>query len=149
MSASHTERLSTPNPIVLSMAMMDIVYIHSGEPNGDGIRRASVAEMDTYMKGLVKELRLSDISCSYASKDGAGKNTVVINGKNVEEILRDLDIKLLDSEQPDKDPSGVIIQFNRGPEDWNTNYIEDISDTLMKNAVSKAFADIAEDRIDC
>ena len=40
-----------------------------------------------------------------------------------------------------------VIAIERAPDDWNTDVIEDIPDLLMKNALSKAFAEADSLRI--
>jgi hypothetical protein len=122
------------------MAQVNIVYRHSAEPvppAGAEIRRKSIAEMESYMESLVVDMKIAGVSTKFESVSGDGPNDVIVNGKSVRQILDGLEIK-----RPEiYDDSPKIIQFERAPEDWHMDCIEDISDILMKNALSKAFAD--------
>jgi len=127
------------------MAQLNIVYSHSTEPSGSDVRRKSVAEMEKYIEHLVMEMKFAGISVNFESVAGEGKNFVSVNGKKVEEILDGLDIK---KPEVDSDTSNSkIIKFERSPEDWNEENVEDISDILMKNALSKSYADAEKLRI--
>ncbi len=130
------------------MAQIDIVYRHSGEPEspaGTEIRRKSVREMEDYMNGLVTEMKISGISVSFRSVPGEGKNEITVNGRTASQILDGLEIRK--PEIYDESEIRPVIKFERDPEDWNTDCIEDISDILMKNVLSKAFADSEKLRI--
>ena len=123
------------------MALVDIVYIHSAEPTGKEIRRTSIKAMEEYMDHLVFEMKLAGVGTSFVSKhqDGA-KNDVIVNGKTVAQILDGLEIRKPEVDSEDR-PVKVIA------DDWNTDVIEDIPDLLMKNALSKAFAEADSLRI--
>ena len=41
----------------------------------------------------------------------------------------------------------MILGMGRPTLDWNKDIIDDIPDVLMKNAISKVYADITKDRI--
>lgn len=131
------------------MAMIDIVYVHSGEPSapaGAEIRRPSVKDMEEYMQHLVFEMKYAGVGTSFKSeqKEGA-KNDVIVNGRTVSEILDGLEIR-----KPELDSEGrpaQMVTLERAPDDWNKDIIEDIPDLLMKNALSKAFADAEKLRI--
>ncbi|MBO4798598.1 MAG: hypothetical protein J5494_07530, partial [Candidatus Methanomethylophilaceae archaeon] len=70
-----------------------------------------------------------------------GPNTVLINGKTIPEIIEGLKIKYLDAaDSCDMGNSGVV-GFGRPVLDWDRNYVEDVPDTIMKNAIAKVFAD--------
>ncbi|MCL2032732.1 MAG: hypothetical protein FWH45_01070 [Methanomassiliicoccaceae archaeon] len=130
------------------MAMIDIEYRHSSEPPEDeNLRRWSIEEMSDYLRGLVSEMLLSDISSKFISTEGEGPNTLFINGKNITDILSGLDIKMLDSEESCDQGKVNIVSFGRPTLDWNKDVIEDIPDVLVKNAISKAYADVVKDRI--
>lgn len=125
------------------MALIDIVYVHSGEPQapeGTEIRRKSIKSMEEYMEHLVFEMKFAGVGTSFKSehKDGA-RNDVIVNGKTVNEILDGLEIRK--PELDEEDIPKQIITIGRSPDDWNPEIIEDIPDLLMKNALSKAFAE--------
>ena len=124
------------------MALLNVVYIHCKDPDLPDCRRKTVAEMNEYLKGLVCELVLADIPTDYDVKEG-DRNDVTINGKSVRAILEDLgdDIRTPEIEEEDVKPT---VTFEKPPRVWNPDYIEDISDLLMKNAFSKAFADASK-----
>jgi hypothetical protein len=128
------------------MALVNIVYVHSKEPEGTDLRRSSIASMVEYMERLVFEMKFAGVSTDFKSehRDGA-KNDVIVNGRTVAEILDGLQIV-----KPELDSEGrpaSIVTFERAPDDWQENVIEDIPDLLMKNALSKAYADADKLRI--
>ena len=128
------------------MALVNIVYVHSKEPEGTDLRRSSIASMVEYMERLVFEMKFAGVSTDFKSehRDGA-KNDVIINGRTVAEILDGLQIV-----KPELDSEGrpaSIVTFERAPDDWQEEVIEDIPDLLMKNALSKAYADADKLRI--
>ena len=130
------------------MAMIDIEYRHSGEPKGKGeIRRPSVEVMSEYLNGLVCEMQMSDISSKFIDKEVSGQNMLLINGRNVTEILEGLEIRMLDAEDSCDTGGSKMIKFDRPTLDWNREIIEDIPDVLVKNAISKVFADVTSNRI--
>ena len=128
------------------MALVNIVYVHSKEPEGTDLRRSSIASMVEYMERLVFEMKFAGVSTDFKSehRDGA-KNDVIVNGRTVAEILDGLQIV-----KPELDSEGrpaSIVTFERAPDDWQEDIIEDIPDLLMKNALSKAYADADKHRI--
>ena len=128
------------------MALVNIVYVHSKEPEGTDLRRSSIASMVEYMERLVFEMKFAGVSTDFKSehRDGA-KNDVIVNGRTVAEILDGLQIV-----KPELDSEGIpasIVTFERAPDDWQEDVIEDIPDLLMKNALSKAYADADKLRI--
>ncbi len=128
------------------MALVNIVYVHSKEPEGTDLRRSSIASMVEYMERLVFEMKFAGVSTDFKSehRDGA-KNDVIVNGRTVAEILDGLQIV-----KPELDSEGrpaSIVTFERAPDDWQEDIIEDIPDLLMKNALSKAYADADKLRI--
>lgn len=135
------------------MAMLDIEYRYSAEPPSDAeIRRKSVKEMEDYIRSLVLEMQMADISVSFKmiKKDDIERNTVLINGRTVSQILDGLQLVML---EPNEDtcgcdaPSKLITNIGRSEIDWDENHIEDISDMLMKNAIAKVYADMEAGRI--
>lgn len=130
------------------MAMIDIEYRHSSEPGNEEIRRTSIEEMSNYLIDLVCEMQMADISSKFIDNPSDEKNMVYINGKSIPDILNGLEIKMLDSEESCDHGKPSMIRFDRPTLDWNRDYIEDIPDVLMKNAISKIFCDINENRID-
>ncbi|MCQ2070844.1 MAG: hypothetical protein MJZ68_06915 [archaeon] len=120
------------------MAQINIVYSHSKEPEapaGGEIRRKSIAEMEKYMEQLVLEMMLAEVSTGFKSVEGEGRNEVFINGKRTSELLEGLEIR-----KPELDEDTPIVAFERSPDDWHKDIIEDIPDLLMKNALSKEFS---------
>ena len=126
------------------MAMLDVVYIHAKDPDFPDCRRKTVQEMEDYIKDLVYELKFNGISTDFQSKEG-DHNDVTINGKSVADIIRDLgeDIRIPEVEEG----SSPVVSFGRGPKDWKMDVVEDISDLLMKNALSISFAEARKTRI--
>jgi hypothetical protein len=130
------------------MAMIDIEYRHSSEPPEDeNIRRQSVEEMSEYLKGLVYEMQMSDISSKFISVEAEGPNSVLVNGKKIQDILSGLQIKMLDTEESCDQGKVAMVNFGRPVLDWRKDVIEDIPDVLVKNAISKAYADVLKNRI--
>lgn len=130
------------------MALLDVVYIHAKDPEFQQSRRKTVAEMNDYILGLAMELEFAGISCKYVSREG-DRNDVTINGKSVAAIIEELgsDIRTPEMDDVCEAPQKIITGFERDPKDWNRDCVEDISDLLMKNAFSKAFADADANRI--
>ncbi len=130
------------------MAMIDIEYRHSSEPpESDIIRRKTNEEMKNYLMELVADMLISDISAKYTDVKTDEKNAVFINGKDVHDILVGLEIKIMDVEDACNIGRPSFIKFERPTMDWEKEYIEDIPDVLMKNAISKIYADSIEERI--
>jgi len=130
------------------MAMIDIEYRHSSEPpEEDGIRRQSIEEMSEYLRGLVCEMQMADISSKFVSTEGEGPNSVLVNGKRIQDILDGLEVKMLESEDSCDHGKASMVSFGRPTLEWNRNVIEDIPDVLVKNAISKAYADVLKNRI--
>lgn len=133
------------------MAMLDIEYRYSGEPTFEGSRRKRVKDMEDYIRSLVLEMQMADISVGFKMMQAEGKNDVLINGRTVASILDGLNIIPL---EPDDEGCGcgttdkkTLINIGRSDRDWNQDCIEDISDVLMKNAISKVYAEMEADRI--
>ena len=128
------------------MALVNIVYVHSKEPEGTDLRRSSIASMVEYMERLVFEMKFAGVSTDFKSEHRDGtKNDVIVNGRTVAEILDGLQIV-----KPELDSEGrpaSIVTFERAPDDWQEDVIEDIPDLLMKYALSKAYADADKLRI--
>ena len=133
------------------MAMLDIEYRFSDKPlDNKDIRRKTTKDMEFYIRGLVFEMQSADISVKFSTSvplEGE-KNMVYINGKPVPEILVGLDIKI---PEPDEESCGCsapkIVSIGGPNLEWNADYIEDIPDILMKNAISKMYADMERNRI--
>ena len=133
------------------MAMLDIEYRFSDRPLEDkDIRRKTTKDMEFYIRGLVFEMQSADISVKFTTGvplEGE-RNMVYINGRSVPEILEGLDIKI---PEPDEETCGCsspkIVTIGGPNLKWNTEYIEDIPDILMKNAISKVYADMERNRI--
>ncbi len=131
------------------MAMMDIEYRHADAPIDEpAARRRSCAAMASYLKDLVCEMQMADISCRFIDTVVAeSPNTVLVNGRTVEQIIEGLQIKLLESDDSCDLGQGGMVTFGRPTLDWKRECIEDIPDTIMKNAIAKAYADACKDDI--
>ena len=133
------------------MAMLDIEYRFSDKPlDNNDIRRKTTKDMEFYIRGLVFEMQSADISVKFSTSvplEGE-RNMVYINGRTVPEILEGLDIKI---PEPDEETCGCstpkIVSIGGPNLKWNEDYIEDIPDILMKNAISKMYADMEKNRI--
>jgi hypothetical protein len=105
--------------------------------------RRNTSEMRHYLEDLVYEMRSAGIDTEYvdsvASKGDI--NCVRINGRDIMSILDGLEIKMLEADDCDPKMRPKMVIFERPVMDWDRNYVEDIPDTMMKNAVSKAYAD--------
>ncbi len=122
------------------MAKIDIEYRHTTAPLGDpSIRRRTTAAMASYINDLVCEMQMEDISSKFIETIvEEGPNTVLINGKTIPEIIEGLQIKYLEA---DEDSSSGMVSFGRPILDWKKEFVEDVPDTIMKNAIAKAYAD--------
>ncbi len=130
------------------MTMINIEYRYSSEPpESEELRRKSNKEMTEYLAGLVADMMISDIPAKLREAETDGKNTVLINGEDVHDILNGLEIRMLDSEDSCDYGRPNLIKFDRPVLDWKKEYVEDIPDVLMKNAISKIYADCYKDRI--
>lgn len=128
--------------------MIDIEYRYSAEPPKlDIIRRKSNEEMKNYLMGLVADMLMSDIPAKYSEVKVDGENSVLVNGKDVRKILDGLEIRMLDVEDSCDLGRPAMVKFERPMMDWEEEYIEDIPDILMKNAISKIYAEIYNNRI--
>lgn len=132
------------------MAMIDIEYRHTSEdPSDPDIRRTTSAAMNQYIRDLIFEMQMADISCAYKETViPEGKSEVYINGMTIPEIIEGLEIKMLDLEDSCDLGAPKMVQFGRPPLDWKEDIIEDVPDTIMKNAIAKVFADENRNRID-
>lgn len=132
------------------MTMIDIEYLHPAEdPSDPTIRRLTNAAMAQYIRDLIFEMQMADISCAFketVSDDGT--RDVRINGKTIPEIIDGLEIKMLESEDSCNLGSVSMIKFGRPTLDWKKEWVEDVPDTIMKNAIAKVFADENKNRID-
>ncbi len=125
------------------MAMIDIEYRHSdAEIEDPTVRRRTPAAMTAYIKDLIFEMQMADISCKFIETVTDGPNTVLINGRTIPEIIEGLEIKMLEVEDSCDLGKGGMVVFGRPTLDWNREYVEDVPDTIMKNAIAKVFADM-------
>ena len=133
------------------MAMLDIEYRFAEKPlDNPDIRRKTTKDMEFYIRGLVFEMQSADISVKFRTSVPAEgeRNMVYINGRSVPEILDGLDIKIPEPDEESCGCSAPKIVTIGGPNlEWNSDYIEDIPDILMKNAISKTYADMERNRI--
>ena len=74
------------------MAMIDIEYRHtSQDPDDPTIRRRTNAVMASYIKDLIFEMQMADISCKFTDTlIDEGKSEVYINGRTIPEIFEGL-----------------------------------------------------------
>ena len=140
--------------MVRAMAMIDIEYRYAkgqtpgGDFPGREIRRTSVKDMEEYLRNLVFEMQSADISARYIGTETENENQVYINGMKVNDILKGLEIKMLDPEEDTCGCGGARpITIGRPRLEWDTRVIEDIPDVLMKNAISKVYCDLQKNRI--
>lgn len=134
-----------------SMAMINIEYIHTSdeEIKDSGIRRPTVAQMKQYIRDLLFEMQMGDISCKFIETVlEEGPNDVLINGMTIPKIIDGLQIKMLEMEDSCDSGTPRIIEMGRPTLDWKKEYIEDIPDTIMKNAIAKVYADMNKNNID-
>ena len=68
-----------------TMAMIDIEYRHtSQDPDDPTIRRRTNAVMASYIKDLIFEMQMADISCKFTDTlVEEGKSEVYINGRTI------------------------------------------------------------------
>ena len=125
------------------MAMIDIEYRHtSKDPRTNAV-------MNQYIRDLIFEMQMADVSCSYKETlIDEGKSEVYINGRTIPEIIEGLEIKMLDAEESCDFGKPGMVKFGRPTLDWKREYVEDVPDTIMKNAIAKVFADMNRNRID-
>lgn len=132
------------------MAMIDIEYRHtSNDPEDPTIRRRTNAAMASYIKDLIFEMQMADISCKFTDTViDEGKSEVYINGRTIPEIIEGLEIKMLDAEESCDLGKPSMVKFGRPTLDWKREHVEDVPDTIMKNAIAKVYADCNRNRID-
>lgn len=132
------------------MALIDIEYRHtSKDPEDPTIRRRTNAAMASYIRDLIFEMQMADISCKFTETlIDDGKSEVYINGRTIPEIIEGLQIKMLEEEDSCDLGSTRMIKFGRPTLDWKREWVEDVPDTIMKNAIAKVFADENKNRIE-
>ena len=130
--------------------MIDIEYIHTEKELRDPtIRRTTTAKMASYIQDLIYEMKSGDIPCSFKETIiDDGENTVKINGRTIPEIIEGLEIRHLDVEESCDHDKPARVLFGRPTLDWKKEYIEDVPDTIMKNAIAKVYADERQKEID-
>lgn len=132
------------------MAMIDIEYLHPAEdPTDPTIRRLTNSAMAQYIRDLIFEMQMADISCAFKetiTEDGT--RDVTINGMRIPEIIEGLQIKMLEAEESCDLGTTTMIKFGRPTLEWKREWVEDVPDTIMKNAIAKVFADENKNRID-
>ncbi len=131
------------------MAMIDIEYRHpESDPDDPTIRRRTNAVMSQYIRDLIFEMQMADISCSFKETVTEDVRDVRINGRTIPEIIEGLQIKMLEEEDSCDLGSTRMVKFGRPTLDWKREWVEDVPDTIMKNAIAKVFADENKNRID-
>lgn len=131
------------------MAMINIEYMHPEEdPSDPTIRRRTNAVMAQYIRDLIFEMQMGDISCAFKETVTDGARDVRINGRAIPEIIDGLQIKMLEAEESCDLGSTTMIKFGRPTLDWKREWVEDVPDTIMKNAIAKVFADENKNQID-
>lgn len=130
--------------------MIEIEYIHTEDDIDDlTVRRPDTIRMRSYIQDLVYEMKAGDISCSFKETViDKGKNEVLINGRTIPEIIEGLEIKHLDMEESCDHGKPSKVLFGRPTLDWKKEYIEDVPDTIMKNAIAKVYADERQKQLD-
>ncbi len=125
------------------MALIEIEYRHTEKELDDvTIRRTTTAKMASYIQDLIYEMKSADISCSFTNTViEEGPNTVLINGRTIPEIIDGLEIRYLDAEESCDHSRPSKVLFGRPTLDWKKEYVEDVPDTIMKNAIAKVYAD--------
>ena len=73
---------------------------------------------------------------------------MLINGRTIPEIIDGLEIRHLDVEESCDHGKPSKILFGRPTLDWKKEYIEDVPDTIMKNAIAKVYADERQKQLD-
>lgn len=125
------------------MVTIHIEYRHTNaELTDPTIRRRTTAAMVSYIKDLMFDMQMGDIDSKFIETIiDEGPNTVLINGREIPEIIDGLKIKMLEVEDSCDLGAGGKVTFGRPTLDWKKDIIEDIPDTIMKNAIAKVFAD--------
>lgn len=128
--------------------MIDIEYRHpEADPDDPTIRRRTNAAMTQYIRDLIFEMQMADISCAFRETVTEDARDVRINGKTIPQIIEGLEIKLLEEEDSCDTGSPRMVRFGRPTLDWKREWVEDVPDTIMKNAIAKEFADCNRNRI--
>lgn len=132
------------------MAMIDIEYLHPEEdPDDPTIRRRTNAVMKQYIRDLVFEMQMADISCAFKETiTSDGTRDVRINGKTIPQIIDGLQLKMLEEEDSCDHGQVKMVAFGRPTLDWKRQWVEDVPDTIMKNAIAKEYADCNKNKID-
>ena len=127
----------------MMIMMIEIEYLHTDKELDDvTIRRTTTGKMVSYIQDLIYEMKAGEIPCSFKETVIIdGKNDVLINGRTVEQIIEGLEIRHLDVEESCDHGKPSKVMFGRPTLDWKKEYIEDIPDTIMKNAIAKVYAD--------
>lgn len=130
------------------MAMLNIEYRHSKNVEKEQNIRRSNAMMVRYLEGIVKEMKDAKISAEFIdSVQLDGENALLINGTDVSKILDGLKIMFPEGDDHcDLGDTSKVMLTERPVTDWNKAYVEDIPDILMKNAISKVYADMRADK---
>lgn len=131
------------------MAMINIEYLHpESDPDDPTIRRRTNAAMAQYIRDLIFEMQMSDISCAFKDTVTDGRREVRINGRTIQQIIEGLQIKMLEEEESCDLGAVKTVKFGRPTLDWKREWVEDVPDTIMKNAIAKVFADESRNQID-
>ncbi len=119
------------------MAMIDIEYLHpKADPDDPTIRRRTNAVMAQYIRDLIFEMQMADISCAFKETIDEGVRDVRINGKTIPQIIEGLEIKMLEEEDACETGAPRMVRFGRPTRDWKRERGEDVPDTIMKNAIA-------------
>ena len=125
---------------------MKIIIEYRYKASDERKGRRNTSGMRYYLEGLIDEMRSAGINAEYKDSvalDGR-MNSVTVNGIDVMRILDGLDIRPLERDDGCDTPN-IITAFERPDTDWMKDTIEDIPDVMMKNAVSKVWADMNEE----
>ena len=128
-----------PRTVRMSGITIEYRYRSSNVRTG----RRNTSEMRYYLEGLVDEMKGAGIKAEYVDYVVVDdeSNSVKINGLEVSTILDGLEIKMLEEDDCDPGMRPQLIRIERPATDWMKDIVEDIPDVLMKNAISKAYAD--------
>ena len=128
------------------MAMLNIEYRHRGQVKKTEDVRRGTEGMRDYLSRLVDEMRSAKISAEFVDSVAAEgeENRVLINGKDVRDILEGLKIIIPEDDELCDDLAPKMVVFGRPTLQWNKQYVEDIPDILVKNAISKVYSEIGK-----
>ncbi|MDD3398371.1 MAG: hypothetical protein PHW93_02080 [Candidatus Methanomethylophilaceae archaeon] len=111
------------------------------------LSRRDVPGLTKELKVLVGQVRSVGIDMLFKETriEGDEPNTLLIGGRNVEDVLEGLDIVreggCSTCSANCSEPTCETSKEERDELDWNRRVLEDIPEVLLKNAISKVIAD--------